>query len=112
MNICSTLVLHSSTFKKVRMTTTTVRLPVDMKNRISHIAATTNTNAHSFILQAIADKLAITEQQAEFHASAFQRYDNILTTGKAITWADMRKYLLDRASGKVVKTPVARKLGA
>ena len=94
------------------MSTTTIRLPVDMKTRLAHVVATANTNAHSFILQAIADKLAIAEQQAEFQALALQRYDKIATTGNAIAWADMRHYLQARAAGKPVRKPDARRLGA
>ena len=94
------------------MTTTTIRLPVDMKARIANVAATANTNAHSFILQAITEKLATAELQAEFQASALQRFDKIATSGKAIAWADMRHYLQARAAGKPVKKPDARRLGA
>ena len=94
------------------MTTTTIRLPIDMKTRIANVAATANTNAHSFILQAIADKLATAEQQAYFQETALQRFDKIVSGGKAIAWADMRHYLQERANGKIVKKPTARRLGA
>ena len=94
------------------MTTTTIRLTIDMKTRIAHVAAAANTNAHSFILQAIADKLATAELQAEFQASALQRFNKIANTGQAIAWADMRHYLQERANGKLVKKPDARRLGA
>ena len=93
------------------MTTTTIRLPIDMKTRIANVAATANTNAHSFILQAITDKLVTAELQADFQASALQRFDKILTTEKAIAWADMRHYLEKRANGDPVNRPNARKLG-
>lgn len=42
-----------------------------------------NTNAHSSTLQAITDKLAVAEQQADFLATAQQRYANIAVTGDA-----------------------------
>lgn len=93
------------------MTTTTSRLPVDMKTRVARVAAAANTNAHSFMLQAIADKLATAERQADFQATALQRFDKIVSGGKAIAWAEMRHYLQERANGKIVKKPTARKLG-
>ena len=37
------------------MPTTTIRLPVDIKARIAQVALMANTNALSFILQAIID---------------------------------------------------------
>jgi predicted transcriptional regulator len=94
------------------MSTTTIRLPVDIKTRIAQVAAMANTNAHSFILQAITDKLAVAEQQADFQAVAQQRYAKIAVTGQAIAWADMRHYLQERANGKTAAKPKARRLGA
>ena len=93
------------------MSTTTIRLPIDIKARIAQVASMGNTNAHSFILQAITDKLAVAEQQADFLATAQRRYAKIATTGQAIAWADMQLYLQDRAAGKPVAKPKARRLG-
>lgn len=97
--------------KKVRMPTTTIRLPVDIKARIAQAASMANTNAHSFILQAIADKLDVAERQADFLVTAQQRYAKIAVAGHAIAWADMRHYLQERASGKPEAKPKARRLG-
>lgn len=97
---------------KAPMSTTTIRLPVDIKTRIAQVAAMANTNAHSFILQAITDKLAVVEQQADFQAVAQQRYARIAATGQAIAWADMRHYLQERVAGKPAAKPKSRRLGA
>jgi predicted transcriptional regulator len=94
------------------MTTTTIRLPADIKARIAQVALAENTNAHSFILQAISEKLTMAEQEAAFHSMAQQRYDRIAATGEAIAWADMRQYLEARAAGTPTTKPKARKLGA
>ena len=94
------------------MPTTTIRLPVDIKNRIAQVVANANTNAHSFILQAITDKLAVTEQQADFQSVAQQRYIKIAATGQAIAWADMKHYLQERVAGKPATKPKAHRLGA
>jgi predicted transcriptional regulator len=93
------------------MSTTTIRLPADIKARIAQVATNANTNAHSFILQAITDKLTVAEQQADFQSVAQQRYAKIAASGQAIAWADMRHYLQERASGKPVAKPKARRLG-
>ncbi len=94
------------------MTTTTIRLPVDIKARIAQASSVANTNAHSFILQAITDKLVLAEQQADFQEVAQQRYAKIAATGRAIPWEDMRHYLQERAAGKPQTKPKARRLGA
>ena len=92
------------------MPTTTIRLPVDIKTRIAQVATNANTNAHSFILQAITDKLAVAELQADFQSVAQQRYAKMAATGQAIAWADMKHYLQERVAGKIATKPKARRL--
>jgi hypothetical protein len=41
---------------------------------------------------------------------ADRRYAGIVASGKSIPWAEMRRYLEDRAAGKNAKRPAARKL--
>jgi predicted transcriptional regulator len=92
------------------MTTTTIRLPEDLKARVAAAAKRAGTTAHGFILDAIAEKTKQAESRADFDAVAEQRYASIVSSGKAIPWAEMRKYLEVRVAGKSVKRPVARKL--
>ena len=63
-------------------------------------------------LQAINDKLAVAEQQANFQSAAQQRYAKIAATGQAIAWADMKHYLQERVAGRPATKPKARRLGA
>ena len=67
-------------------------------------------SAHSFILEAIAEKAQDAEQASEFHALADQRFAAIATSGKTIPWPEMRSYLQARAAGKKPRRPTARKL--
>jgi predicted transcriptional regulator len=92
------------------MTTTTIRLPDELKARVSQAAARAGTTAHSFILNAIEEKTRQDERHADFHKVANQRYADILAGGKTIPWTDMRRYLEDRLNGKPGRRPVARKL--
>lgn len=92
------------------MSTTTIRLPDDLKARIAEAADQAGTTPHNFILQAIAEKAELEERRAAFHAEAVRRYDEIIATGKTIPWETMRAYLEARASGKKVARPKARKL--
>jgi len=93
------------------MSTTTIRLPDDLKERVSAAAKRTGTTPHGFILEAIAEKTARTERWDAFHAEADARYERIVATGRAIPWAEMRRYLEDRMSGSGAELPKARKLG-
>lgn len=92
------------------MSTTTIRLPEDLKARVSAAAKRAGTTAHGFILEAIAEKTNQAELRADFDAVAEQRYANIVSSGKTIPWTEIRKYLQARAVGKPTKRSVARKL--
>jgi hypothetical protein len=66
--------------------------------------------AHGFILEAIAEKTQQAELRANFDAVAEQRYADIVSSGKTISWTEMRKYLEASVSGKSARRPGARKL--
>ena len=92
------------------MSTTTIRLPDDLKARIAEAAKRAGTTSHNFILEAIAEKADLAELRADFDAVAEKRYAAIVESGKTIAWDDMRGYLEKRMAGKPARRPVARKL--
>ena len=92
------------------MSTTTIRLPDDLKARVAAAAERSGTTAHNFILEAIAEKADQEEKRSDFHDLAEQRYAKIVASGKTIPWDQMRRYLEDRLAGKKVLRPTARKL--
>lgn len=91
------------------MSTTTIRLPEELKARIAQAAEAAGTTSHNFILEAIAEKAELAEQRAAFQALADQRYAQFLESGESIPWEDARTYLKQRLAGKSVKRPRARK---
>ena len=92
------------------MSTTTIRLPQDLKKRIARAAERAGTTAHSFILEAIAEKAEQEERRAEFHDTAERRYAGIVASGKAVPWKEMRRYLERRTAGSRPARPKARML--
>ena len=92
------------------MTTTTIRLPHDLKARVQRAAKRAGTTSHSFILEAIAQKAEQEERRGEFHDTADRRYARIVASGQTITWTEMKRYLQDRLAGKKPARPVARRL--
>ena len=92
------------------MSTTTIRLPEDLKARIAAAAERAGTTAHSFILEAIAEKTDQAERRADFRDVAEKRYADIAASGKTIPWKKMRSYLEDRIAGKTATRPAAKKL--
>ena len=91
------------------MSTTTIRLPKDLKARIAAAAGRAGKTSHSFILEAISEKADQEERRGDFNAVAEQRYAKIIASGKTIPWREMCSYLEDRLAGKTVTRPVARK---
>ncbi len=92
------------------MSTTTIRLPEDLKARVAAAAKRSGTTAHGFILEAIAEKADQEERRADFDAVAEDRYARLVASGETIPWKEMRGYLEERLAGKSVKRPLARKL--
>ena len=92
------------------MSTTTIRLPEDLKARVAAAAERAGTTSHNFILEAIAEKAEQEERRGDFDELAEKRYAQIVASGKTIPWSEMRSYLEDRLAGKAAKRPVARKL--
>ena len=92
------------------MSTTTIRLPEDLKARVAQAAEAAGTTSHNFILEAIAEKAEAAERRAEFYALADQRWAEFLETGESIPWEEARDYFKARVAGKDAKRPVARKL--
>jgi predicted transcriptional regulator len=92
------------------MSTTTIRLPDDLKSRVARAAERAGTTAHSFILEAIAEKTDQEERRSDFNDTADRRYAEIVASGKTVPWSEMRRHLEDRLAGKKTTRPVARKL--
>ncbi len=92
------------------MSTTTIRLPEELKERVARAAQRAGTTSHAFILDAIAEGVADAERRDEFHAVGEQRYAQIVASGKTIPWQEMRSYLEERIAGSEPARPRARRL--
>ena len=90
-------------------TTTTIRLPDDLKARITCAAERAGKTTHSFILEAIAEKAEQEELRADFDAEADARFARIVETGVTRPWTDMRHYLEERLAGKPAPRPAVKK---
>ena len=90
------------------MTTTTLRLPPNLKQRINKLAKSSGTSVHNLMLEAIAQKADELELRTAFHAEADARLSELLTNGVGMDWSDMRTHLNARASGKKPRAPKAR----
>lgn len=92
------------------MSTTTIRLPDELKKRVMRAAKRAGTTPHGFILDAIAESANAQEQRADFEALAEMRFARIADSGKTVPWRELRGYLAKRAVGKRARRPTVRKL--
>lgn len=91
------------------MSTTTIRLPEELKAQVAAAAERAGTTPHAFILEAIAEKTRDEQLRADFAAVAQQRFDRIVAGGPTVSWEDARRYLEERAVGQTPRRPAARK---
>lgn len=82
------------------MSTTTIRLPEDLKARVAAAAERAGTTSHSFIIEAIAEKADLAEHRADFHDVAEKRYAKLVASGKTIPWEKMRRFLEEKTRKK------------
>ena len=93
------------------MSTTTIRLPLDLRERVAAAAERAGTSSHNYILEAIAQRAKLDDARRDFEVTAEERFAGIVESGKSIPWKDMRRYLEARASGAKAVKPVAKKIG-
>ena len=91
------------------MSTTTIRLPEELKARVASAAERAGKTTHSFILEAIAEKTALAEQRADFDQEADARFDRIMTSGQTVSWDEMRKQLERRITEAPVQATARKK---
>lgn len=90
--------------------TTTVRLPLELKSRVARLAAASGVSTHSFIVEAVAERALTEEARADFERVAQERWQHYQRTGLSVSMDDMLQYARDLAAGKEAPRPEARKL--
>ena len=93
------------------MPTTTIRIEDDLKARVAAAAERAGKTAHAFILDAIAQTVEQVELDEAFHRLADARWENVLATGKTVSWDDAKSWLEARSRGERSRKPVARAPG-
>lgn len=78
------------------MSTTTIRLPDDLKERVAELARRAGMTPHGYILEAIAEKTRQETVRAEFDAEADARLAGIVASGQTLPWSEFRSQLEKR----------------
>ncbi|HSI60463.1 MAG TPA: CopG family transcriptional regulator [Ideonella sp.] len=82
------------------MSTTSLKLPDDVKERVAAAARSQGVSAHAFMVEAIHQAAAAAERRAEFLADAQAAREAALASGQGFAAADVHAYLRERVAGK------------
>jgi predicted transcriptional regulator len=92
------------------MSTTTLRIEDTLKSRVADAAQREGKTPHAFMLDAITKTVDQLELDNEFHRVADERWAELMTTGKSISWEAAKVYMEAKARGEAARKPTARKL--
>ncbi len=90
------------------MTTTSLKLPDDLKTRVASAAKNRGITTHAFMLDAIREATTAAEQRAQFVAAAKAARNDTLHSGQGYAADEVHNYLRAKASGAAARKPKAR----
>jgi predicted transcriptional regulator len=90
------------------MTTTSLKLPDEIKKRAVNAAAELGVSPHAFMVSAIEQAARATEQRLRFIADAKAARHEIIETGKGLDADDVHAFLKAKVSGNKASKPKAR----
>jgi predicted transcriptional regulator len=91
------------------MSTTTLRLPDDLKASIEKLAAESGKTSHGYVIDALQRQIEQDLARSAFHAEALTRLEEFKRTGMSVPWSEVRRFLTDRVAGRQTPRPKARK---
>lgn len=92
------------------MSTTTLRLPDDLKDQLAHLAEAEGTSPHALMVELLAEGARARRARAEFHAEAQRRLRHMAKTGEYLELDDLRSYALALARGENPAPPAPRQM--
>ena len=90
------------------MTTTSLKLPEDLKKRATSAAHELGVSPHAFMVSAIEQAATATEQRIRFIADAKAAKEEMRQTGKGYDADDVHAFLKAKVTGKRASKPKAR----
>ena len=96
------------TLRQTDMSTTSLKLPDDLKQRAVAAAQKRGVSPHAFMVQAIEQAATSAERRASFVADAQAAREQLLSTGKGYDADEVHAYLKARIAGKKAVKPKAK----
>jgi predicted transcriptional regulator len=90
------------------MSTTSLKLPDDVKERAVAAAKRRGVTPHAFMVEAIRSAASAAERRAEFVAEAVLARKAVKKSGAGLCAEDVGSYLRDKARGKKTPKPKAK----
>lgn len=89
------------------MSTTSLKLPEELKNRVVGAAKAKGTSPHAFMLDAIERMTSAAERRTIFVDEAMEARNDMLPSGMGYPASDVHAYLEGRLRGEKVSRPKA-----
>lgn len=91
------------------MSTTTLKLPDELKERIASAAEAAGKSSHAFMVEALVAQTALAERRRTFVESAQVAEQEVAEYGLVYDADEVFSYLQDKIAGKQAKRPKAVK---
>ena len=92
------------------MSTTSLKLPDDLKEQAANAAAFMGVSPHAFMVDAIRQATRNAELRKEFFGEAEAALEHALSTGEVFDAREVHQHLRDRVEGKRTSMPKPKKL--
>lgn len=92
------------------MTTTTLKLPDDLRQRIAEQARNAGVSPHAFMLEAIARHTALAERRRDFVGAALAAEEDVAQYGLVHDGDEVLAWLGQRLAGRPASRPRKRRL--
>ncbi len=90
------------------MSTTSLKLPDALKERIQHFASESNVSAHAFMVSTLESEVERREAHAAFEASAEAAAADIDAGGPVYEAAEVRRYIMEKLRARETGAKVGR----
>jgi len=88
---------------------TTLKLPPELKDRISKVVEGTGQTAHAFMVNAIRAQTECAERRRDFTAAALTAREEFARSGIGYAMEDIHPYIKTRAGGNKARKPKPRR---
>ena len=91
-------------------TTTTLKLPEELKSRIATLAESAGKTPHAFMVEALEAETQRSELRRDFVSAALEAEQEVATYGEVYSMDAVHRHFADKLAGKPARRPKATTL--